>query len=315
MATVFQTDYAWPDVQVEKLIIEGAGHEFIAGPSEALPSEKIESLVGEYNPSAIMTCWAEISDTSINLPSDLSIVQRIGVGLDNIDVAAATARGARVCNVPDYCVEEVSDHAIALIMSWVRGVVLFDREIKNAKWDPTIAKLRRSNKLTVGILGLGQIGRVTARKLSSIGIKVLAHDNGEDIRTNDASLVGLNELLAKSDVVLIHLPLDKGTKNLVNEDFLYRMRCGSLLVNVSRGGIVENNALIKALKNGWIDAAALDVVEGEPSPPKQLIMRPDVIATPHIAFSSDESILELRERAAQEVVRVLSGKEPKHPCN
>lgn len=315
MATVLQTDYAWPDVQIEKLIIEGAGHKFLAGPSEALPSEKIELLVGQHNPSAIMTCWAEVSSISINLPSELVIVQRIGVGLDNIDVVAATARGARVCNVPDYCVEEVSDHAIALIMNWVRGVVLFDREVKNGKWDPAIAKLRRSNQITVGILGLGQIGRVTARKLSGIGIKVFAFDNRVDIKADDACLVGLDELLSKSDVVLIHLPLDKGTKYLVNEDFLSRMRRGSLLVNVSRGGIVENKALIKALKNGWIDAVALDVVEGEPSPPKELILRPDVIATPHVAFSSDASILELRERAAQEVVRVLSGKEPENPCN
>ena len=315
MATVLQTDFAWPDVEIEKFIIEKAGHKFISGPSEAMPSEKVEFLVREHNPSAIMTCWAEVSGLSINLPSELIIVQRIGVGLDNIDVVAATARGTRVCNVPDYCVEEVSDHAIALIMNWVRGVVLFDREVKNQKWDPTVAKLRRSSQITVGILGIGRIGRVTAHKLSGIGIKVVAFDNRADIKTDDARLVGLDELLSSSDVVLIHLPLDKGTKNLVNENFLSKMRRGSLLVNVSRGGIVENNALIKALENSWIDAAALDVVEGEPSPPKQLVMRPDVIATPHVAFSSDASITELRERAAQEVVRVLSGQDPENPCN
>lgn len=315
MATVFQTDYAWPDVQVEKSIIEEAGHQFFSGPSEALPPEKIELLVRAHNPSAIMTCWADVSGTSVNIPSNLVIIQRIGVGLDNIDVAAATARGVRVCNVPDYCLEEVSDHAIALIMNWVRGIVLFDRESKNAKWDPTVAKLRRSKQITVGILGLGQIGQVSARKLSGIGIKVVAFDNSVDVKTSYGCIVCLEELLTKSDVVLIHLPLDGSTKNLVDEEFLSRMRPGSLLVNVSRGGIVDNSALIKALDEGWIEAAALDVVEGEPSPPKQLIMRPDVIATPHIAFSSEASILELRERSAQEVVRVLSGKQPEHPCN
>jgi D-3-phosphoglycerate dehydrogenase len=315
MATILQTDFAWPDVAIERAVIEGAGHRLVTGPAEALPPGRIEALVAEHDPRAIMTCWAEVSAAAIAAPDRLAIVQRMGVGLDNIAVEAATARGAWVANVPDYCVEEVSDHAVAMIMGWLRGIVPLDREVKAGRWTPAAARLRRAADLTVGILGLGRIGRASARKLAGIGLTVVAHDIAPPPNPAPAQLVERAELLARSDIVLVHLPLTPETGHLVDDDFLAHMRDGSLLVNVSRGPVVDNAALIAALESGPLAAAALDVVEGEPDPPKELITRADVIATPHVAFSSDASLVELRRRAAEEVVRVLAGDAPQNPCN
>ncbi|MFN0042828.1 MAG: C-terminal binding protein [Alphaproteobacteria bacterium] len=315
MATVVQTDFAWADNEIERAIIEGAGHRLVIGPSAAAPPAEIEALIGANDPSAILTCWARISDKAIALPKNLKIVARYGVGLDNIDVPAATMRGAWVTNVPDYCVEEVSDHAVAMILGWTRGLVSFDREVKRGKWDPSGARLRRTATLTAGILGFGRIGRATARKLSGIGLDVLAYDVAVKGGVPHAELVSLDRLLHDSDVIIVHLPLNEETRHFVDDDFLKRMRKGSFLVNVSRGPVVDNDALIRALDKGLIAGAALDVVEGEPNPPAALIARPDVIATPHIAFSSDESLAELRRRGAEEVVRVLKGEKPQNPCN
>ena len=315
MATVLQTDFAWPDVEIERAVIEGAGHHLVAGPSEALPAERIEAMVAEHDPEAIMTCWAEVSAAAVASPSKLTIVQRIGVGLDNIAVEAVTARGAWVANVPDYCVEEVSDHAVAMIMGWLRGIVPLDREVKLGNWNPAAARLRRAADLTVGILGFGRIGRASARKLSGIGLTVVAHDIAAPADPELAELVEMAELLARSDIIVVHLPLTPETEHMVDAEFMAAMRYGSLLVNVSRGPVVDNAALIWGLEEGPLAAAALDVVEGEPDPPKELIARADVVATPHVAFSSDASLAELRQRSAEEVVRVLAGGKPENPCN
>ncbi len=315
MATVVQTDFAWPDLEIERAVIEGAGHSLVAGPAEAASPEKIEALIAENNPEAIMTCWAEVSSAAIASPEKLAIVQRIGVGLDNIAVEAATARGTWVANVPDYCVEEVSDHAVAMIMGWLRGVVPCDREVKEGAWNPAAARLRRASDLTVGILGFGRIGRASSRKLTGIGLTVLAHDVVLPDYSGSVKMTELDELLSRSDIILVHLPLTSETEHLVDSAFLSRMREGSLLVNVSRGPVVDSMALIEALENGPLAAAALDVVEGEPNPPRKLVTRPDIVVTPHVAFSSDASLAELRRRSAEEVVRVLAGEPPENPCN
>ena len=303
MATVLQTDFAWPDVSIERAVIEGAGHTLVTGPSEPSPAEAVEAMVDEHDPAAILTCWAQISAAAIARPSALRIVQRLGVGLDNIAVDAATARGTWIANVPDYCVEEVSDHAVAMAYAWFRGVVHFDRAVKTGVWDPSGARLRRGATLTAGILGLGRIGRCTAGKLDALGMTVLV------------SMVGPDRLAADSDIIVVHLPLTEATHHLLDAAFLARVKPGAFLINVSRGPVVDNDALIEALESGNLAGAGLDVVEGEPSPPGALVARSDVIATPHVAFSSDASLAELRQRGAEEVVRVLAGDAPVNACN
>lgn len=313
---VLLTDRAWPDDTVEREIIEAAGFALVSGPATAGAAADIEALSRRHAPSAIMTCWARVSATAIAASPDLKIVARLGVGLDNIDVAAAAAHAAVVTNVPDYCVEEVSDHAVGLLLAWARGLVVFDRAVKRGAWSPADARLARVRDLTVGIFGLGRIGARTAQKLAAFGVRLIAHNRGPLPALGVAvEAVTFEALLQRSDVVIIHAPLTARTHHRFGAAAFAHMKRGSLLINVSRGPIVDTEALIAGLEAGRPGAAALDVVEGEPSPPAAVVGRPDIIVTPHVAFSSAASLMELRRRAAEEVVRVLRGEAPHHPCD
>jgi D-3-phosphoglycerate dehydrogenase len=316
VSTVLLTDRAWPDDLIERRIIEDAGHAFVTGPAVAGDEEAIEGLVRRHRPAAIMTCWAPVSARAIAEAPSLRIVARMGVGLDNIARDAASAVGAWVTNVPDYCIEEVSDHAVALIFAWARGVARFDAQVKAGTWNPAGARLRRLANLTAGIIGFGRIGRTTARKLHGLGLRVVAHDSRGARETNDpVASVSLQTLLDVSDIVVLHVPLTPQTHHFVDADLIASMKPGAFLVNVSRGPVVDTAALIEALDRGRLSGAGIDVVEGEPNPPIELVGRADVIATPHVAFSSDAALIELRTRAADEVVRVLGGAEPRFACN
>lgn len=314
-STVLITDHAWPDLAIEREIIEAAGLRLVAGTSQPASADRIASLVQQHQPASVLTCWARVDATAVGASHHLRHVGRIGVGLDNIDVDACTGRGIPVTNVPDYCVEEVSDHVLALTLAWARGIPHFDREVKAGHWQPASARLRRVAGLTVGVVGFGQIGKATARKFSALGCRVLVHTRGTPPPAPDVTFVGFDELLAASDVVALHVPLTDGTHHLMNADRLARMRRGAFLVNVSRGAIVDSMALAQALANGHLSGAGLDVLETEPQVPSSLLAQPGVLLTPHIAFSSAESLAELRRRAAEEAVRVLTGQRPRHLCN
>lgn len=320
---VLITDHPWPDLDIERAILTAAGHELVAGPIEPLPRERIEALVAEHQPHAIMCCWAPVSELAIRTPADLRIVARLGVGLDNIAIAAATARGTWVTNVPDYCVEEVSDHAIAMLLAHWRGIVDFDRRVKRAEWDPASARLVRVRNMTVGIIGYGRIARLTARKLAQgFGVRVLVHSPtirrehviGTEV---DAGVIAatLELIQHEADAIVLHLPLTPTTHHMIDDAFIDACHRRPMVINVSRGALVDNEALIRGLESGKLSCAALDVVEGEPQPPMSVVGRSDVVVTPHIAFSSDASLAELRRRASEEVVRVLAGEAPMHPCN
>jgi D-3-phosphoglycerate dehydrogenase len=313
--TVLLTDHAWPDDSVERSVIEEAGHTLVTGPADPASAEAIEELVAEHRPAGILTCWAPVSATAIGTSPDLRIVARLGVGLDNIAVDTATERGVWVTNVPDYCVEEVSDHAVGMVLAWTRGLAVSDREVRAGRWDPAGARLRRLSTLTCGVVGHGRIGRATVRKLGAFGCRILAHDPHPPKDAPGVEMVGLEELLRRSDVVILHVPLTPGTHHIIGAEQLALMPPGGLLVNVSRGGLVDTDAVVKALDSGHLDGAALDVLETEPHVPAELLDQPGALLTPHIAFSSDASVTELRRRAAEEVVRILAGEAPAHACN
>jgi D-3-phosphoglycerate dehydrogenase len=251
----------------------------------------------------------------VEASANLRIVARLGVGLDNIAVDAATERGVWVTNVPDYCVEEVSDHAVGMVLAWTRGLAVFDREVRAGRWDPASARLRRLSTLTCGVVGYGRIGRATVRKLGAFGCRILAHDPHPPKDAPGVEMVGLEELLRRSDVVILHVPLTPGTHHIIGTEQLSLMRPGGLLVNVSRGGLVDTDAVIKALDSGHLDGAAFDVLETEPHVPAGLLDQAGALLTPHVAFSSDASVIELRRRAAEEVVRILADEAPAHACN
>lgn len=323
--TVVLTDYPWPDLSVERALIEPAGYSLVVGPSTAGSAEQIEALVAQSDPAAIMTCWAQVSAAAIARPRKLRIVARMGVGLDNIDVPAATTRGAWVTNVPDYCVEEVSDHVVALLLCAWRGLTTLDRQAKRGLWLPAaVPTLRRAANRCVGIIGYGHIGKRTAEKLSQgFGCRVLVNSPSLMATHQDMTALSgrvfaasLASMQRAADAIVLHLPLLPATRHLVNSEFL--RACAARkpwLVNVSRGGLVDSDALIDALDKQWLSGAALDVLESEPTPPVALLQREDIIVTPHIAFSSDTSLLELRQRVCEEVLRVLRDEQPLHPCN
>ena len=312
--TVLLTDYAWPDVAIETAIMEGAGLRLVSGPARAAPADLIAGLAAEHQPAAIMTNWAPVSAAAIAASASLRIVARLGVGLDNIAVDEATRRGIWVTNVPDYCIEEVSDHAVGMLLAWARGLVRFDGEVKGGRWEPASARMRRVRDLTCGIIGLGRTGRRTAEKLRGFGVRLLGHARRADSTIDGIETTTLEELLSRSDAVIVHLPLTADTHHLLGRERLALMKPGAFLVNVSRGAVIDTRALIEALATGPLGGAALDVLEDEPRVPPGLL-RPNVILTPHVAFSSDASLRELRSKASEEVVRVLRGERPREARN
>jgi len=313
--TVLLTDRAWPDDLIEREIVQSSGFRLVTGPAAPLPAEAIEALVRHHAPEAILTCWAPVTAAAMAGAPDLRIVARLGVGLDNIAVAAATERGVWVTNVPDYCVDEVADHAVGFVLAWCRGIAAFDRDVHAGRWDPAAARLRRLSTQTCGIVGFGRIGRATAKRLLAFGCTVLASDPGAVTDSEQVTLVDLDTLMARSDIVIVHAPLLPSTRHLINRDRLARMRPGGFLVNVSRGAVVETDAVIEAMANGRLSGCGLDVLESEPAVPAALLDQPSALVTPHVAFSSDASLVELRRRAAEEVVRVLQGNAPQRACN
>lgn len=315
---VLMTDRAWPDDAIERQVLGAAGFELVCGPADPGPVSEIERTVREWDPVGIMTCWAEVSAGTIAAATNLKVVARMGVGLDNIDIDAATSRGVQVTNVPDYCVEEVSDHAVALILNWTRGISRLHAQVRSGCWNPAEARLRRTATLTVGLVGFGRIGRATARKLRGFGVRLLVADPVLDAGTaadSGAELACLEALLPASDVVVLHAPLLPSTHHLLGAGELSSMKTDALLVNVSRGGLLDTQALAEALTAGQLGGVALDVLEEEPAVDPRLLAHPNVTITPHVGFSSDQSVVELRTKAAEDVVRVLIGVPAHHPCN
>jgi D-3-phosphoglycerate dehydrogenase len=301
---VLVMDYAWPDLSLETQILNEAGFELISAVDDGRPAI---DLVADC--SAIITCWALVPAELLHAGTNLRMVARFGVGTDNIDVKEARRLGLEVTYVPDYCMEEVSDHAVGLALAWFRGIVTLDRMIRAGNWDPSAAKLRRMSALTVGVWGYGRIGRRTAEKFAALGCRVLAHDPFAPAGP-PAELVDIDRLLAESDILTLHMPPSPDGPAVTSEIFA-AMKSDALLVNTARGALVDNDDLIRALETGQIGGAALDVVAGEPDIPLALVESPKTILTPHVAFSSRESVVELRRRTAEDVVRVLRG-EPAH---
>ncbi|HTX02686.1 MAG TPA: NAD(P)-dependent oxidoreductase [Candidatus Acidoferrales bacterium] len=316
MATVMLVDYSWPDLTIERAIVGGAGHTLLTGPEESSDPAALETFVKQHDPDTIMVTYAQITPNVLAQSPKLRHIARVGIGTDNVAIPAATERGILVTNVPDYCIEEVSDHAIALMLAFTRRINEYDREVRAGRWGLLAAeRLRRTNTLTVGVIGYGRIGRATARKLHGLGATVLAYDVMSVTEPAPAKMVGIEELIANSDVVILHTPLDASTHHMVDRGFVGKMRTGAILINVSRGPLVDNDAVLDGLRSGKLSGVGLDVVEGEPSPPRGLVEHPDAIVTPHVAYASDLAVDDLRTRASEEVVRVLAGEKPRNPCN
>ncbi len=254
------------------------------------------------------------------LKPDLRQVVRYGVGVDNIDVAAATAAGVQVCNVPDYGVHEVSNHALGLILAFARKLVFMNAETKAGAWDYRLAiPVRRFSELTVGIVGFGRIGGMLAEKLKSLDCRVIGYDpaygpGSPEMR--NAAWVPFDRLVAESDFITLHCPLTPETYAMFDAAVLKRMKPTAVIINTARGGIIDEAALAAALRGGVLAGAALDVVEREPlaadSPLRGL---DNCLLTPHMAWYSEEAGLEMKRKVAEEAVRFATGQPVHYPVN
>jgi D-3-phosphoglycerate dehydrogenase len=268
----------------------------------------------------ILVQYAPISRAVIDSLRRCRVIARYGIGVDMIDLEAAARRGIWVVNVPDYCVEEVSDHAVALMLSSLRRLPRLDAAVRRGLWDASLAgPVLRVRDCTVGLVGLGKTARRVAAKLSGFGCRLLAHDPYPDLQAVGGlgvELVGLDELLASSDLVSLHAPLTPATRHLIDEHRLRRMKATAFLVNTSRGTLIDEKALCLALQQGWIAGAALDVAEREPRTLDDPLLGFDsVLFTPHAAFYSADSTKELQRRTARGVAEVLRGERPLHAVN
>ncbi len=269
----------------------------------------------------VMNQYAPFSERVFaGLAPDLKLVVRYGVGVDNIDLEAATRHGVQICNVPDYGMNEVSDHALGLMLALVRKLAFITDRTRRGDWDyRRTIPVRRLATLTVGVVGVGRIGGLFAHKVSALGCRVLGVDPLRptlERQHPEARFVSFDELVAESDVISIHCPLTAETRNLFGADALARMKPTAVLINTARGGIIDEAALADAFARGAIGGAAIDTVAREPlAPDSPLLSHPNCLVTPHMAWYSEESAEELNRKVAEEAIRFAMGETVRYPVN
>jgi D-3-phosphoglycerate dehydrogenase len=314
---VLITDYAWPDVEIERRTLAEIDAELIVAEKSRQDAKGLATLAGQHQVDAIMTNWAKVPQAVIEASPKVRIVSRLGIGLDNIDVAYCTSRGIPVTNIPDYCLIEVAEHALALLLALSRKVAFYHHETKAGRYQLQAGpKLRRIEGQTLGIVGLGNIGRKLAEKALGIGLAVIATSRSGKSGIPGVSIVPLDELLARSDYVSLHVPVTRETKHMIGAAQLAQMKPSAYLINTARGGLIDTPALAAALAAGKLAGAALDVQDPEPPDLSQPPYNdPRAIITPHAAFVSEESLADLRLRVARQVAARLTGGTPENVVN
>ena len=313
---VLITDYAWPSIEPERQVLAEIGAELIA----AETGEEAELLPLAPTMDGILTCWKPVREPVIAAAEKCQIIGRCGIGLDNIDVEAATEHGIVVTNVPAYCIDEVSDHAMGLLLACARKVSRFNRATRDGIWEQNIGPaMYRLRGKTLGVVGFGRIARSIVPKAKGFGLTVNVCSPRTDpalIQEYGAQKVAFPELLATSDFITIHTPLTPETRYMFSYAEFRAMKPTAYLINTARGGIVDTTALTAALRNAEIAGAGLDVLETEPPEEnEELLTLENAIVTPHAAFISEESILDLEIAAATCVVEVLTGTLPESVVN
>lgn len=315
--TVLITDYVWLSVEPEKKVLAEYGVELIVAPDGS--ENTLVGLAREVD--GILTCFAKVTNNVVKSAKNCKVIGRFGVGVDNIDVAEATNQGILVTYVPDYCVDEVSDHVIGLLLAWNRKIVLHNNDTKLSGWGNAGLGMRimRLRGKKIGIVGFGRIGRMVAQKAQAFGLDVLSFDpmiESDSMNQLGVKKMELEDLLAESHFVTLHSPLIPVTANMFGYEQFKMMRKDAFLINCARGGLIDEDALHQALDSETIAGAGLDVlVDINPDTNHRLIKNERILVTPHTAFFSQEAVLELEQRAAGQVGDVLIGKEPGNIVN
>jgi D-3-phosphoglycerate dehydrogenase len=313
---VLITDYVWPTLDRERAILEPIGVELIPSPSG--DEETLARLAQDVD--GIMTCFATVTPAVVRASDQLRVVARYGIGVDNIAVDVATSRDVIVTNVPDYCVEEVAEHTLALLLACARRLARYDRNVREDQWNSKVGMpLYRVHGKTLGIIGFGQIGTRVAAKAQGLGLNVLAYSPSltpERAERVGCRAVSMAELLSHSDFVSLHLPLTSQNASLFDREAFLSMKPGAIFINTSRGGLTDSGALAEALGSGQLAAAGIDVLPQEPPEGEELLLQQEnLITTPHVAFYSEESLAELQERTARAVADVLQSRMPESVVN
>lgn len=315
--TVVVTDHDFDDLDIECEVLEDIAE--VRELSDAPGNVALgEDVLAEAD--AVINLRADLDAAAIQSMEQCRIIARYGIGVDNVDIEAATERDIYVTNVPTYCIEEVSAHALALVTALSRRVPTYDRSVEGGAWDREVgAPIHRFSTQTVGVVGFGAIGRAVGEKASALGADVVASDpflEPEDVEEYDAELVAFEELLERSDYVSIHSPLTEDTRGMFDADAFARMKPEAYLVNVARGPIVDGDDLLAALDADEIAGAGLDVFPDEPpAVDDPLRTHERVVATPHVAWYSEEANDDRRRTAAEAVRAVLSGERPENAVN
>ena len=314
-AKVVLTDYVWESLEVEKQTLMGL--------AELVPlqTKTPDQFIAEAaDCDALLNTYAGpiTADVMAKMPR-CKIIARYGIGVDTIDLDAATAAGIIVTNNPGYCIEEVAEHTMALMLAAARKVVFYDRLVRAGRWEvPPGKPLFRLDGSTVGLVGFGNIARAVALRAAAFGMNVLYTDPfvKQDQYDVPGDSVSLDKLLRQSDFVSIHPPLMPQTRKMINDEALAKMKKTAWLINCSRGPIVDTDALVRALDAGKIAGAALDTTDPEPLPnPHPLRERDNVIINPHVAWYSEQAMVGLQAGAPGEVRRVLTGEWPVNVVN
>jgi D-3-phosphoglycerate dehydrogenase len=307
---VILTDYEFENLQYEEEVFQNSGLDIEFIKVQCKTEEEV--IEHAKDADAILNQYAPVSRRVIESLQNTKIISRYGVGVNTIDLDAAKEKRITVANVPDYGMEEVSNHALALLLSWARKVTLLNNEVKKGNWDfKACIPIHRFNEQTVGVLGFGRIPRRLIEKVKPLGFKTVAYDpfvSAEEMAAVGVEKMELDDLIRHADYLSVHVPLIPDTYHLINEERLSKMKRNAVIINTARGPIIDEKALADALKKGIIAGAALDVTEEEPvSINSPLLEMDNVIITPHSAWYSEEAMIELRQKAAKNIVQVLSG--------
>lgn len=310
MPTVTVTDYTFPTLEFEEAVWRPHGYTLRAG--QWMAPAALAPQVADAD--AVVTQFAPVNAEVIAAMAKAKVIVRYGIGVDNVDLAAAKARGIPVCNVPDYCIDEVADQTLAFLLALTRQVVPNHLHVRDGKWGlaTPMDRMRTLRGLTVGVVGFGRIGREVVSRLLAFKATVVVHDPvvpAADIQRIGATPVSLTELYARADAVTLHCPSTAQTRGMINTDSLAAMTRGVLFVNVARGDLVDSAALTAALQSGHVAAAGLDVFAPEPIPADHPILKlPNVVIASHISSCSVPAVRKLRETVASTVVAALEGR-------
>jgi D-3-phosphoglycerate dehydrogenase len=305
---VVVTDSQFADIEIERAVLAAVGA--VVERVSALTAEDVVRTARDAD--GLLVQWAPVDAGVIAALEKCRVISRYGIGVDNVDVAAAASRGIAVTNVPDYCIDEVADHTIALVAACLRGFAPLGASIRGGRWEPTLPgrSVRRFSETTLGVVGMGRIGQLVARRAKGLGMNVVGFDPYTNTNQDVPMMASLHDLLSESEVVTLHCALVPDTRNLIGRAEFTAMRSTAFLINTARGALVDEVELVDALRSGSIAGAGLDVFDTEPlSESSPLRSFDNVVLTPHSSWFTLEALEALRRRAAENVAAVLTGNE------